>query len=655
MPKKKQPAPSSQSPSAMPACNSNITTPGCDPCVKTKVVVEFRPHDQYVGEFGFDWLRMKEAPTVEAAYQDAILQGYKSTQKNAIQLNNVDAYHKLTTEYEKWHITRHQPTQYRDLTYYVPYLNLFPKTLIPSLTPQLFHVNETDKSPSPRCQAKLRLIIDVKSCAPERIVIECPKGLTINGESCYELPNVQGNYDVTDDNIGTSKNVKNRQGEQEVITICCEDVLHKDCYIDVFAYPIGTAEKSAAHQNAAKQLAGRLKVLKNNKIKKQPVLFVSTSITENSDATKKVILEGKLTFNEVKRFYKAFYQSLSFPVLTNKKLSHHSEELVLDLTNDPFFQTSHYTAEIKKNIRILNKDYKNVKIESIHSSSTLQEFEQCNNAMADLQARAKALFVTVAEAINQVKLRNGLTADEKKITDPVISACHKAYQHAEKLLQDMDNALNDLAHYLTQSPFSSAKAASLSKKIAEKLFTIWQEYEKTIYYGRYRNREGMDRFAILNTYPRLDHYLVKVFHQQYPTSSDQMLIFRFEQVCKIMSGTEVTGYVLGNVHSKNGEFIKGVTLFKQQNAFTLSHEALHGLGLRHTHSDDEQGLLTNTNKNAHPDAKYLFHHPDPRRTVDYDPDKATDNILSYSRKRYITWQWQWNILRKAIKNTEHVK
>ena len=80
---------------------------------------------------------------------------------------------------------------------------------------------------------------------------------------------------------------------------------------------------------------------------------------------------------------------------------------------------------------------------------------------------------------------------------------------------------------------------------------------------------------------------------------------------------------------------KNLVLFPNKNDKTISHEALHGLGLAHTHSDSS----------PIPDAvvKYVFPNGND------DRPNATDNIMSYSAElRKSTWHWQWTILRRNI-------
>ena len=83
---------------------------------------------------------------------------------------------------------------------------------------------------------------------------------------------------------------------------------------------------------------------------------------------------------------------------------------------------------------------------------------------------------------------------------------------------------------------------------------------------------------------------------------------------------------------KTGElthFKKNVVLFGDRKPTTLCHEVMHGLGLRHTHFDDETILKE--------EKKYVFE------------KYTTDNIMSYASSRKTTWNWQWEIVRDKNK------
>jgi hypothetical protein len=77
--------------------------------------------------------------------------------------------------------------------------------------------------------------------------------------------------------------------------------------------------------------------------------------------------------------------------------------------------------------------------------------------------------------------------------------------------------------------------------------------------------------------------------------------------------------------------IHSVILYKGRGFITLSHESLHGLGLRHTHSDG--GIIDDVKQ------KYIY----PNALS--NPADATDNYMSYNAdRRKSIWYWQSRII-----------
>jgi len=69
-----------------------------------------------------------------------------------------------------------------------------------------------------------------------------------------------------------------------------------------------------------------------------------------------------------------------------------------------------------------------------------------------------------------------------------------------------------------------------------------------------------------------------------------------------------------------------LVLFANPEAMVLSHEVLHGMGLHHTHIDDE--VIEESTR------RYVY------------KENTTDNVMSYASTRKSTWYWQWKIVRK---------
>ncbi|MDQ6531272.1 hypothetical protein [Flavobacterium sp. LHD-85] len=94
-----------------------------------------------------------------------------------------------------------------------------------------------------------------------------------------------------------------------------------------------------------------------------------------------------------------------------------------------------------------------------------------------------------------------------------------------------------------------------------------------------------------------------------------------------------------------------VIVYKSKGKTTVPHEILHGLGLNHTHREEDSSGQP-TSSVTSPNAKFVYRHAD--HLLNLTPPenilKATDNFMSYNRNnRKITWHWQWKIIRDNIK------
>ena len=112
-----------------------------------------------------------------------------------------------------------------------------------------------------------------------------------------------------------------------------------------------------------------------------------------------------------------------------------------------------------------------------------------------------------------------------------------------------------------------------------------------------------------------------------------LIIFAFDETCP---NSRDPRYVINGFadHIKMGNktiFKKALVLFNTRKDKTLSHEALHTMGLFHTHRD---GTIYDS------DQKFIF------TNGNDDPINATDNIMSYNRIRRSTWHWQWKIIKR---------
>ena len=89
------------------------------------------------------------------------------------------------------------------------------------------------------------------------------------------------------------------------------------------------------------------------------------------------------------------------------------------------------------------------------------------------------------------------------------------------------------------------------------------------------------------------------------------------------------------------KFFKNVALYAGRGNNAFCHEALHGLGLYHTHRE-EKSTINGRKVDTEPiikdsKKKYVYKH------------KTTTNVMSYNQPRnYTTWRWQWSIINPNI-------
>jgi phage-related baseplate assembly protein len=191
-------------------------------------------------------------------------------------------------------------------------------------------------------------------------------------------------------------------------------------------------------------------------------------------------------------------------------------------------------------------------------------------------------------------------AEEKEGENPLIS-CSK-----------QDPMVLDL----TQGPYAEGFAKYMDDdKIAKKPIIRNPENEEDIPFQRQLDEN-------------LANFLRTAFLQQYPQYENSFTIFSFvnDEVEGLPGFCEVAADVKT---MKFSHFKQNVVLFGNRKSTTLSHEALHGLGLFHTHFDEK--VIEEKEK------KYVF------------IKDTTDNIMSYADSRKTTCHWQWEIVRDKNK------
>ena len=141
-----------------------------------------------------------------------------------------------------------------------------------------------------------------------------------------------------------------------------------------------------------------------------------------------------------------------------------------------------------------------------------------------------------------------------------------------------------------------------------------------------KQRVGMTLQRYFNS--NVARYLRIVFLRKYPQYNGFFTIFSFNER-GFDKEVELYGFcesVYKSGTTKFSHYKKNLVLFANPEAMVLSHEVLHGMGLHHTHIDDE--VIEESTR------RYVY------------KENTTDNVMSYASTRKSTWYWQWKIVRK---------
>jgi hypothetical protein len=238
-----------------PGAACDATDPGCPPKPKRpfKCMVQFRPRDDWKGEYGFDWLRIGGAAEKagEDVYKTEIASGFSG-------LNAANAYIALKGEYPSGVNAEIASDPEAQKEYFQTYLNLFPKGLT--------------GTPAPPHEAELKVVIAVEDNAPEKIEIE------------YDDTKIDlDKKALTDTAVGAK-----RVASDATLKVTCKDVaLAGDLEIKVWATLDGE-----------KKLAGKLIVMKNDAAsrKKTKIVFVNVKTNINGTVNTGSLSAGEKTF-----------------------------------------------------------------------------------------------------------------------------------------------------------------------------------------------------------------------------------------------------------------------------------------------------------------------------------------------------------------------
>lgn len=288
----------------------NAHTNTADKFLKSKpekvalAVVHFRPETTYAGEFGFDWLRVDDnGLTTEPAYEKTIEGGYSTLTDAAGKrrdLTSVEAFTKLKKEYLTLTIERKPPpagspppVQPPSTEYFVPYLTLFSREFVNTLTLPAGAVK-------PKYEATLRVLVDIEE----------------------NLDKLEFDFDTKvfslDKTTLSDKNVSGglKQSADNTIKITCLKDFDQDSEIRIYAYPQGIMAKSKAEQLAARRLAGKIRVLRNGKKVRRQRNFALVGVDTNINA----IAQGRFKAQEKINLYNALHQALIVPTVVETTL-----------------------------------------------------------------------------------------------------------------------------------------------------------------------------------------------------------------------------------------------------------------------------------------------------------------------------------------------
>jgi hypothetical protein len=296
-------------------------TPPTSDKITGQAIVYFRTKQDgtYNGEFGFDFLRQKDnGLTKEPDYKSIIKSGYKDGKTD---LTIPEAYKKLKKEYNRIPIVRKKPVKGEE--YFVPYLTLFPKDFVKSMNLPVGAVE-------PKYEVELRVLVEIEQ-EIDKLEFEYNKTLfTINKPVLNDKAKTNG--------IAKSTAV--------TVKITCEKELKSNRYIDIYAHPKGTGNKTKAEQLLTRKLAGRLMVMQNDakarKEEKFVLVRVKTDVIKNGN-----IIRGGFTPQEKANFYNALHQALIVPKIDLSKND-------LDLSRNPDFQITTMRGGVVKRGKYMN-------------------------------------------------------------------------------------------------------------------------------------------------------------------------------------------------------------------------------------------------------------------------------------------------------------
>ncbi len=291
-------------------------------------LIEFRTMTTYKGEFGFDWLRIDEGTLMpDTPYASILDNGYeKPNTVTGKTPAGKPIYADPNTIYEAGEVFPALEAKYKQIPinktsttvtkYYVPWLNLFPKSASDAVTVGV----------KPPFEATLKILVDVEGPdEPDQIRV-------VFNKTYFEINSKDG----TDANpvLLTDKVIGVKRVASDTLNIKCIGEFGTNQEIKVYAYPKGSLAKTAAEQLTLRKVAGKIIVCANKNDKKiknrkeQKFIFVKIKTNINGGVASNT---GSFTTGEKENMQHALHQALIYG-----KIEDYTSEL--DLTSDANFQ-----------------------------------------------------------------------------------------------------------------------------------------------------------------------------------------------------------------------------------------------------------------------------------------------------------------------------
>lgn len=366
---------------------------------------------KYQGQFGFDFFRKKNSVyTDEKSFFDSLP---LDTETGAHLVNGVyekyktarDQYEALCKEYKKHSIAyRTQKAitkgwESEESTYYIPYMTLYSKEYVDSITSEY----------KPVYEAYLSMIVEIEKDI-DQWKFEYDTSLF---KHSLEIP------------LEIKKCQPTKHGCNLKIT-CLKD-FDTEQEIRVYAYPKGSKGKNELEQENMKELAGVIKVLPNSANHRKKVNILAVQLKTRVDDTKvDEVQKGKFYKDQIKRFHYFFNQAYIEPEITIYKASNGDD--FLDLTNNINFKND--SSYVNKNNEIKKEYTIRVECQRYITSLIYEEYRKANivlyfwglkgeSARADTDVGTRGSFIYYNDSFNK-----GALSHDPYVDTPVHEAFH---------------------------------------------------------------------------------------------------------------------------------------------------------------------------------------------------------------------------------------